>query len=300
MACPGHIRWLVQPLISGVACAICAGSVSAANNFTVAQVLHYPFTDGLVAAERGNAVAWVRILGGVRNVWVAKGPSFTTRQVTSYTDDDGFEITQLTFAPDGSRLVYVRGGDHDANWPAEGNIAPDPDASPRQPLVTIWSASLSGAAPTKVAEGDSPAISSEGILAYVKDDQVWTAPLDGKGKPDRLFFDRGKDGDLQWSPDGARLAFVSNRGDHSFIGIFSSKNRPVQFLAPSTNFDASPRWSPDGARIAFERRPGDGGPPAPILKQIPHPWSIMVANTGDGAAHQAWQSPNTLAGSYPD
>jgi dipeptidyl aminopeptidase/acylaminoacyl peptidase len=150
------------------------------------------------------------------------------------------------------------------------------------------------------AEGDAPAISSKDTLAYTKDDQVWTAPLDGKGKPARLFFDRGKDSDLKWSPDGGRLAFVSRRGDHAFIGIFEGKDKPILFLAPSTSFDFSPRWSPDGTRIAFVRRPGAGGPPEPILKQVPHPWSIWVANASDGSAHKAWQSPETLAGSYPE
>ena len=289
--------------LSGAFLAVLTGSVGAeqaSSAFTVAQVLHYPYTDNLAAAEHGDAVAWVRNLGGVRNIWVARGPEFAPRQVTPYTDDDGLELTQLTFSPDGTRFVYVRGGDHDANWPAEGNVAPDPNAAPEQPLVTIWSAKLSSGARLKIAEGDAPAISAKGVLAYTKDDQVWTASLDGKGKPERLFFDRGKDSSLKWSPDGMRLAFVSNRGDHSFIGIFTTKNKPLFFLSPSTNYDFSPRWSPDGTRIAFVRRPGDGGAPEPLLKEIPHPWSLWVANAGDGTAHKAWQSPGTLAGSYPD
>ena len=273
---------------------------SGTGSFSVGQVLHYPYTDSLAAAEHGDAIAWVRNVGGVRNVWVAKGPAFAPRPVTPYTDDDGREISQLTFSPDGSRLLYVRGGDHDANWPAEGNVAPDPDAATEQPQVTIWSASLGGGKLVKIVEGDAPAISAKGVLAFIKDDQVWTAPLDGKGKPALLFFDRGRDGDLRWSPDGTRLAFVSSRGDHSFIGIFSAKDKPLAFLSPSTNFDTSPRWSPDGARIAFVRRPGDGGAPEPMLKQVPHPWSVWVGNAGDGTAHKAWQSPETLAGSFPD
>jgi dipeptidyl aminopeptidase/acylaminoacyl peptidase len=262
-------------------------------------VLHYPYTDGLVAAGHGDAIAWVRNVNGARNIWLARGPAFAPRPVTQYTDDDGQEITQLTFSPDGARLVYVRGGDHDENWPADGNLAPDPDSSTDQPVVTLWSAQASGA-PVKIAEGDAPAISSKGTLAYIRDAQVWTASLDGKGKPERLFFDRGKDSDLKWSPDGTRLAFVSARGDHSFIGIFDGKSKPLAYLAPSTNFDTSPKWSPDGKRIAFVRRPGEGGPPEPLLKQLPHPWSIWVADVADGSAHQAWRSPDTLAGSYPD
>jgi dipeptidyl aminopeptidase/acylaminoacyl peptidase len=294
------IRPLATAILGFLLLGPLAHGAAAHATFTMAQMLHYPYATELVAAERGDAIAWVRDFEGARNVWFAHGPDFAPVQLTRYTEDDGQEITQLTFSPDGTRLVYVRGGDHDANWPAEGNLAPDPTSSPEQPLTTIWAMPLTGGEPRKVAEGDTPAISSRGQLAYTKDAQVWTVALEGEAKPERLFFDRGKDNDLQWSPDGARLAFVSNRGDHAFIGIFSAKDRPLVYLAPSTGLDLSPRWSPDGARIAFVRRPGDGGPPEPLLKQTPQPWSIWVASAGDGLGHVIWQSPNTLPGSYPD
>jgi dipeptidyl aminopeptidase/acylaminoacyl peptidase len=287
-------------LASGViACGVVART-SAPDNFTMAQVLHYPYAEELAWTEHSDRIAWVRNLGGVRNVWLADGPAFRPRQVTRYTDDDGQELTQLTFSPDGAHFVYVRGGDHDENWPAEGNLPPDPNSSPQLPTVTIWAASLRGAPPAKVADGDAPAISARGVLAYVANDQVWTAPLGGKGKPVRLFFDRGKDSDLQWSPDGTRLAFVSNRGDHAFIGVYKGKDKPLDYLAPSTGRDLSPRWSPDGKTIAFVRRPGAGGAPDPYLKLTPQPWAIWVANTSDGKGRAVWSSPDTLPGSYPD
>jgi dipeptidyl aminopeptidase/acylaminoacyl peptidase len=277
-----------------------AMAVPASANFTMEQVLHYPYSDNLASAEHADRIAWVRNVAGVRNVWVAEGPAFKARQVTQYAEDDGQEITQLTFSPDGTHLVYVRGGDHDSNWPAEGKLQPDPTASPEEPKVTIWAASLSGAAPIKIAEGDAPTISSKNMLTYIKDDQVWTTTLDGKGKPERLFFDRGKDKDLCWSPDGTKLAFVSDRSDHSFIGVFTAKTAPLSYLAPSTNRDVSPRWSPDGLRIAFARRQGEGGTPDPLLKRVPHPWSIWVADVATQMGHLVWQSPDTLDGSFPD
>ncbi|HET7663543.1 MAG TPA: prolyl oligopeptidase family serine peptidase, partial [Rhodanobacteraceae bacterium] len=152
-----------------------------------------------------------------------------------------------------------------------------------------------------LTEGDAPALSSNGTLAYVKDNQVWTVPLQAgdKTRPKRLFFDHGKDGDLQWSPDGARLAFVSNRGDHAFIGVFTNDQMPILYLSPSSEVDGDPRWSPDGTHIAFTRQPGNGGPPQPILVQTPQPWSIRVADARTGQAHVVWQSPDTLVGSYP-
>ena len=276
-----------------------------AGSFTMEQVLHYPFATELAAAEHADRIGWVRDVAGVRNVWIADGPSFKPRRITNYSADDGQEITQLTFSPDGAHLAYVRGGDHDANWPAEGNLAPDPDSSPAQPKVAIWAPPLAGGTAVKIAEGDAPAISAHGMLAYIANDQVWTAPLDGKGKAERLFFDRGKDSDLVWSPDGSRLAFVSHRGDHAFIGVYNSKDKPLLYLAPSTGRDDSPRWSPDGTKIAFTRQPGEGGPPEeiwslPLGKHIPHPWAIWVANANDGRGRAVWSGPETLSGSWPN
>ena len=271
--------------------------------FTMQDVLKYPYASELASAEHGDVIAWVRNVEGVRNIWVARGPAFTPHQVTQYTEDDGQEITQLTFSPDGTRLVYVLGGDHDANWPAEGNLSPDPASSPQQPTTSIWAVPLEGGGPVKLADGDAPAISAKGQLAYTSQDHVWSVAMesgDGERKPERLFFDRGKDSDLRWSPDASRLAFVSGRGDHAFIGIFVSKDKPITYLAPSTGNDVSPRWSPDGTRVAFVRRPGEGGAPEPILKQVPHPWSIWVADPTTGSGHLLWQSPETLSGSYPD
>ena len=284
---------------TALAAGLVFGASAQAADFTMSQALAYPFVDDLTAAPHGGTIAWMRNVAGVRNIWAAGAPGFSPRQVTAFKDDDGQELTQITFSEDGRTLLFVRGGDHDANWPAKGNLQPDPTSSPDEPKVTIWQADAAGARPAaKVVEGDAPALSAKGELAYLKDGQVWTAKLDGKDAH-RLFFDRGKDADLVWSPDGSKLAFVSNREDHSFVGVYSGPGQPIVWLAPSTGRDSDPAWSADGRRIAFTRRAGVGGAPLPALTQTPTPWAIWTADAAGGAGRAVWKSGKTLRDSYP-
>ncbi|MGH8278571.1 MAG: S9 family peptidase [Gammaproteobacteria bacterium] len=269
-------------------------------NFSMAQVLGYPYPTDLVAAPEGNAIAWVINERGVRNIWVARAPDYTPRLVTRYTTDSGQELTHVGFSRDGKYLVYVRGGDHDANWPEK--LAPDPDSSPVEQKMQVWSVSLTSGEPRVLGDGDSPAVSPDSqrvAFIHPEDGSVWSAPLDGSQPTKRLFFDSGHDRDLQWSPDGSALAFVSGRGDHSFIGIFRNDRTPLEYLAPSTARDSDPRWSSDGTRIVFARTPGSGGAPESPLEWHVLPWSIWVADAKSGAGHAIWQSPGTLRGSFP-
>ncbi len=282
---------------------LCSGPVEAAS-FTLPQALAFPFTGDLTSDRAGKRIAWVRVEAGVRNIWVADAPDFAARQVTQFTADDGQELTQLAFSPDGKILVFVRGGDHDSNWPAAGNLQPNPTSANAEPKITLWRAGLApGSKAAKITEGDAPVLSAKGDMAFLRDGQVWTARLKVIGEADdvrRAFFDRGKDGRLAWSPDGSRLAFVSNRGDHSFIGVFAGTDKPLAWMAPSTGFDSDPVWSPDGGRIAFTRQPGDGGAPQPLLAPGPSPWAIWTADATTGEARRAWASSMTRHGSYPD
>ncbi|MGH8110718.1 MAG: TolB family protein, partial [Rhodanobacteraceae bacterium] len=271
---------------------------AATHSFTLRQVLDYPFPSELTASSHGNRVSWVINLQGVRNVWVAQAPGFAPHQVTHFKSDDGQEITQLTFSPSGNELVFVRGGDHDANWPEK--TPADPASSPVEPKVMLWAVDLGTDSSRPLAEGDAPAISADGRLAYIRRGQVWTDSLshNTKAKPRRLFFDRAPDSDLHWSPNGKRLAFVSNRGDHAFIGIYTNATTPLLYLAPSTHIDGMPRWSPNGKWIAFVRQPGRAGPFGlfSLFTQTPEPWSIVVANSRTGQEHVVWKSSETATG----
>lgn len=310
----GSVLLLAAPIGAG-AQALSASAVTAtaprSGSFTLEQILSYPFTEELVSAPTGSRIAWVFNRTGVRNIWVAAGPAFAPHQVTDYQLDDGQELTNISISPDGRSVVYVRGGDHDANWASEGNLQPDPTHSPIQPKLGIWMVPFSGAAasstagsaaaePKLLADGDEPVMSPRGDrVAFTKDHQIWMVPLDGSAPAKRLLFARGDSRSPTWSPDGTRLAFVSGRGDHSFIGVFTSDSASILYLAPSTSNDGSPVWSPDGRRIAFVRRPGTGGAPQTMLDLHPRTWAIWTADATTGAARMVWQSPATLLGSMP-
>jgi dipeptidyl aminopeptidase/acylaminoacyl peptidase len=299
-------RCLAIPIVAFSLAHVIAVPSGAASAPTLEQMLDYPYVSKLVGSARGDEFAWVEDVRGVRNIWIASVKSAHPRQLTQYTSDDGQELTGLTFSADASLLLYVRGGDHDANWAAKADLAPDPLGSPVEAKVSIWSVSTANvnAAPVEIGEGDSPAISNTGDLVYVKDGQIWTAPLSAEGqganKAHRLLFDRGKDNTPVWSPDGKRLAFVSSREDHSFVGIFTSPEQPIVYLAPSTSFDRQPVWSPDSQSVAYLRQRSSGDLPENFLEQRPHPFAFWIADASTGEGRRVWGSPNSLAGSLPD
>src|SRR4030095_199702 len=103
---------------------------AASRPFTVEQILSFPSPENLVAAPVGSSIAWTFNERGVRNIYVADAPGFEPRRITSYSEDDGQEITQLSFSRDGKFVVYVRGGDHGSNRPGEG--PPNPAGAPSQ------------------------------------------------------------------------------------------------------------------------------------------------------------------------
>src|SRR5579863_7587225 len=294
------LKPLVLALLSGLfTLGFTAGAATPAG-FTLAQVLSYPYPSELAAAPGGSALAWVENAQGIRNVWILDSPGASPRPLTQYTFDDGQEISHLAISVDNQYLVFVRGGDHDANWPLP--LEPGPDSMPAKPAMQVWSVRLKDGALQLLGDGDEPAIAPDGThvaFIHLPERSVWQASLSG-GDAAQLFFDRGKASDLQWSPDGKALAFVSGRGDHSFIGVYRDAKTPLAYMAPSTNQDFMPRWSQDGTRIAFVRMPGEGGAPQPILKQVPNPWALWVADAASGKGTRVWQSPETLRGSYPE
>jgi len=67
--------------------------------------------------------------------------------------------------------------------------------------------------------------------------------LDGKGNPQKLFFDHGKDSGLQWSPRRKRTRFRFQPRRPRPDRRLSVKDKFLSWLAPSTDKASMPRWS---------------------------------------------------------
>lgn len=114
------------------------------------------------------------------------------------------------------------------------------------------------------------------ILYYV---QIWqVAP----GKAPRSFASSTRlDFSPEYSPDGKRVAFASNRSGAVEIWACNSDGQnPVQITHFDSGYSGTPRWSPNGRSIAFDRR----------LKQG---WGIFVT-ASDGSQVRKLTSDDVL------
>lgn len=286
-------------IYSGIFCLVLNLPIlQAQSSFSMDDILSFPFPESLTASSNGMQIAWTFNEKGLRNIYVAEGEDFVARRLTNYDKDDGQLISGLSISSDGKWVVYIRGGDFESNWGKDLPLNPAFETIP--PKVQIWSIPFNGGNPILLGEGTNPVISPKNNgVAFIKSGQVYKVAIDGGSPAEQIVATRGISDSPVWSPDGSRLAFRSQRDDHSFIGIYTDNNTSILWIDPSFNLDGSPRWSPDGKFIAFVRQPGRGGEPDSILSADFNPWEIMVANVSDGKAVRIWKTPETLYGSVP-
>lgn len=200
-------------------------------------------------------------------------------------------------------------------------------SSNRAGSFNLWRVALAGGAVEAVAIAGKgvhyPAISRQGNrLAYNEsflDSNIWR--LEGPGAaearaagrralPARLIFSTREDHSPQFSPDGRRIVFVSDRSGSTEIWVCASDGgTPLQltfFAGPATG---SPRWSPDGRQIAFDSRPAgnsdifviaaDGGSPRALTSEtagetLPswsHDGRWVYFRSNRSGSYQIWKLP---------
>ena len=200
-------------------------------------------------------------------------PAGEARQVTP-----DWPIVSPRWTPDGSELVFIR---------SFGNANMGTDTA-------MYRVSADGGTPRRLEfAGDNPwflAIAPrENRLAFTRlhrDTNIYRFPLEsargGRGPSSSaldtpLISSSRRDDMASYSPDGTRIAFLSNRTGPPEVWLTEADGAdPVQLTnEPEWAEVSDPSWSPDGKSIAYSARP-----------KADAPSGIFVVPASSGAAKQ--------------
>ncbi len=204
-------------------------------------------TDPFVASPRfspdGKALAFVAGAGYLaQDVYLVPVWGGEPKRLTF---DKRF-IHGLSWAPDGKEIVF---------------------SSDRGSLYNLWRVPVSGGTPELVSaagqDSYQPTVSRQGNrLAYLHErlnmnvwrtaGPNWTGP---RAAPTKLIASTRGQAEVDFSPDGKRIAFESDRsGSWEIWTCASDGSNPVELTSFGASNTGTPRWSPDGKQIAFDSR----------------------------------------------
>ncbi len=140
-------------------------------------------------------------------------------------------------------------------------------SSARAGLPSLWRLPVAGGDPRAVAEAGAnayyPAISTNAHrLAYTRsiaNNNIWQLTLKDRthaqGKASMLIAAQGDSSHPQFSPDGTKIAFGSDRSGYPEIWVCNRDGSDPAQITSMPGLAGTPRWSPDSRFLAFDFRP---------------------------------------------
>ncbi|MBU0595685.1 hypothetical protein KJ567_03265 [Candidatus Bipolaricaulota bacterium] len=108
--------------------------------------------------------------------------------------------------------------------------------------------------PLSIASVLSAHAADTDLIAYFHGDwgnlNIYTIPVGG-GTPTQLTQNAGNNLDPEWSPDGTRLAFQSDRDGADAIYVMNADGSDPTRLSPAGVEGRHPSWSSDGTQILY-------------------------------------------------
>ena len=274
-----------------------------AQDVTLDNLMSAPHLTNLTVSPKTDILVWVANTRGVRNIMMAKPTdkmkankdASAPQSLTNWTVEDGQDISSLEWAQDERSLFFVKG-----NAPQVRGTQPHNPAHVAEGTVpTLYQLDIATKKLFKIGNGTTPSVFGD-TLVFRRGGQIFIRKVsDTAATPKQLCFVRNGASSLRFSPDGTRLAFVSARGEHAFIGVFDFKKNDYTFIAPSTDQDSEAIWSPDGTKIAFLRIFAPIEPEVdffPIKESAG--WSIIVHDLATNKTHTAFTADKGMGSAY--
>jgi tricorn protease len=199
----------------------------------------------------GNTIYFNSDKDGKFNLYAYDVSSGKTSAATSFKD---WEVRWAS-SDDQSRIVYERNGeleilDTKNNRPTKLNInVPDDGVYKRSRVVNA----------AQVLENIALSPKGERVLFGARGD-VFSVPVEKGGTRNLTHSSNAHDKFPRWSPDGSRIAFISDRSgeDEVWVVAQDGMSAPQQItnggVSPAQRY--APEWSGDGRRIAFSDKDG--------------------------------------------
>ena len=135
----------------------------------------------------------------------------------------------------------------------------------------------------------SLALSDDGkTFAFAARGEIWTLPADG-GDATRITKYGSAEYSPQWSPDGTKLVYSTDRNGNLDVCLYDAKTKSETVLADDPADESSARFSPTGQLIAYVRSGGS----APGLYVVPagekaKPSDAVPVGPGYGVSAYDW------------
>jgi Tol biopolymer transport system component len=193
----------------------------------------------------------------------AVSPDGKTVAFFRHSDPDAADVYIVPLAGgEPKRLTFFNAQIHGLTWTADGREIIFSSYQDRAEVVSLWRVETSGGRPEEVKGiGENlsfPSVARRGnrlaCVQSISKAAIWRVEVQGSGhqsaQPEKFIPSTRNDQAPQYSPDGKRVAFVSDRSGKDEFWICDSEGHNAYSLSSGGKVGAY-RWSPDSQRIAF-------------------------------------------------